>query len=143
METMKEKHVYLKSSINNKKIRVSYSDEHTSFLEAVFSRGDRRLSTVIKQAVDNGCCFDGWGEQFQFEKWLAAFDECKVDPNFFANRSRSFDEVLPWDHIDIGITKEFLIEQAKLAKQEITSPNCMQVCSNCGIRDAYGGDICV
>lgn len=142
MEIMKEKHVYLKTTINNKKIRVSYSDEKTSFLEAVFSRGDRRLSNVLKQAVEDGCCFDGWGEHFRFDKWMNAFEKCGVNPEFYANRERTFDEKLPWDHIDVGVNKQFLIEQANLSKQEITTPNCMDLCSNCGIMDAFGGDVC-
>jgi radical SAM family uncharacterized protein len=141
-ETMREKHTRLKRQIKSKKIHVSYSDDKTSFLEAVFSRGDRRLSKVLMRAVNNGCCFDGWGERFDLERWLEAFKTTKISPEFYANRLRQYEEVLPWDHIDIGVDKQFLIRQNELAKQAITTPSCMQICSVCGVAEAFGGGLC-
>jgi len=141
-DDMREKHVYLKSNVRSRKIHISYSDDKTSHLEAVFARGDRRLSKVILRAVENGCMFDGWGECFDFDKWMAAFEECDISPAFYANRVRTYEEVMPWDHIDVGVTKKFLMRQNELAKEAKTSPNCAEGCTGCGVREAFGGEIC-
>ena len=132
---------YLKSCITTKKVTLNYHDSPTSFLEGVFARGDRRLCKVIEAAFKKGCKLDGWSECFDVEKWLEAFDECGVDPNFYANREREFDEILPWDHFDYGVTKEFFIKQNKLAKDEKTTPNCRISCAACGA-NCYGEGVC-
>ena len=106
-EEMIRKQMLLKDSIKSKKITFNYHENKTSFLEGVFARGDRRLGAVIEAAYKKGCRFDGWDECFEMDKWLAAFDECKVSPEFYANRTRSFDEITPWEHLDYRITKEF------------------------------------
>ncbi len=122
----------IKDSIPSKRIRYTYHDNKTSYLEGVFARGDRRLCKSIIHAVELGCKFDGWGEFFDFEKWMQAFDETGIDPDFYTARERSYDEVLPWDHIDAGITKEFLMSENERAKAETTTPHCREKCANCG-----------
>jgi len=131
---------YLKSQITTKKISLSYHDSSTSFLEGVLARGDRRLGDVIEKAYKNGCVFDSWTECFDLQKWIEAFDSCGIDPAFYANRKRSFDEINPWDHLDYGITKEFLVRENKTAHKEITTPNCREKCSACGFK-CYGGAV--
>ena len=123
----------LKDSIKSKRIRYSWHDNKTSYLEGVFSRGDRRLSKVIIKAVEKGCKFDGWDEHFKFDVWLEAFKECGIDPDFYNLRERSYDEVLPWDHIDIGVTKNFFIRENEKAKKAETTPQCREKCSGCGV----------
>ena len=123
----------IKDSIPSKRIRYTYHDNKTSYLEGVFARGDRRLAKALVRAVELGCKFDGWGDFFDFDKWMQAFSDTGIDPDFYALRERSYDEVLPWDHIDIGVTKEFLINENEKAKAESTTPHCRLQCSNCGI----------
>ncbi len=132
IETLKEKQMHLKDSITTKKINYNYHDSSTSFIEAVFARGDRRLCKALLKANERGMKFDGWSDFFSLDKWLEVFDECGIDPAFYANRQRSFDELLPWDHIDYGIKKLFLIEECKKAYNSETTPNCRQNCSGCG-----------
>lgn len=141
-ETLKAKQQLVKESIKTKKITYNYHDSSTSFLEAVFARGDRRLCKVMELAHKKGFHFDGWSDCFDLDKWLQLFEECGIDPAFYANRRRSFEEVLPWDHIDYGVTKEFLIEECKKAYNADTTFNCRQKCSNCGANKWKGG-VCV
>lgn len=138
-ESLKAKQKLVKSSIKTKKITYNYHDSSTSFLEAVFARGDRRLCKVMELACQRGFHFDGWGDCFSLDNWLQLFKECGIDPKFYANRKRSFDEVLPWDHIDYGVTKEFLINECKKAYNSETTFNCRQKCSNCGANKWKGG----
>ena len=138
--TAKQRH--LKDSVTTKKLNVNYHGAETSFLEAVFARGDRKLCAVLEEACNRGFRFDGWGDCFSFENWMKLFDDLSIDTAFYANRHRSFDEVLPWDHLDYKIKKEFLIEECKRAYGETTTPNCRQKCSNCGA-NCYKGGICV
>ena len=139
---LKEKQRTIKESIKTKKITYNYHDSSTSFLEAVFARGDRRLCRVMELALEKGFHFDGWGECFDLDKWLELFRECGISPEFYANRRRSFDEVLPWDHIDYGVTKEFLINECKKAYSNQTTFNCREKCSNCGAAKWKGG-VCI
>lgn len=132
MDKLKEKQMHLKDSITTKKINYNYHDSSTSFVEAVFARGDRRLCKALLKAHEKGMIFDGWGDFFSLDKWLEVFDECGIDPAFYANRQREFDELLPWDHIDYGVKKSFLIEECKKAYKNETTPNCREKCSNCG-----------
>jgi hypothetical protein len=110
-------------------------------LEGVFARGDRRLGKVIETAYKNGCVFDSWSECFSLDKWLDAFKECGIDPEFYSCRERSVDEILPWDHLDYAVTKDFFIKQNKLAKEAVTTPNCRISCSSCGAA-CYGEGVC-
>ncbi len=141
IETLHEKQEHLIGAVHSKKLTCNWHDADTSFLEGVFARGDRRLGRVLEAAFYSGCKFDGWSEFFSLEKWLAVFEECGVDPAFYNLRRRSFDEVLPWDHIDYGIQKSFLQRECERAYQSATTPNCAQSCSACGAA-CFGGGIC-
>ncbi|MCI9543922.1 MAG: TIGR03960 family B12-binding radical SAM protein [Acutalibacter muris] len=142
MELLREKQRELKTGNRSRRVSVSYHGAETSFLEAVFARGDRRLCTVLEKAVEQGFHFDSWDECFDFDRWRALFELCGLDPAFYANRTRSFNEVLPWDHLDYGIRKEFLIEECKLAYAGRTTPNCREKCSGCGAA-CFKGGLCV
>lgn len=130
----------LKKAINAKQIRYIWHDNKTSYLEGVFARGDRRLLPAIIEAVKNGCKFDSWDEQYKFDEWLKAFKTCGIDPDWYL-RERAYDEILPWEHIDIGITKEFFMRENEKAKSAQTTPNCREKCSGCGMR-AFGAGVC-
>lgn len=131
-EELIRKQRLIKDSIPSRRIRYSYHDNKTSYLEGVFARGDRRLCRSIIRAVELGCKFDGWGEFFDFDKWMQAFSETGIDPDFYTARARSYEEVLPWDHIDVGVTREFLINENEKAKAAAVTPHCRLECSNCG-----------
>ena len=131
-DEMISKQDILKSSIKSKRIRYNWHDNKTSYLEGVFARGDRRLAPVIKRAVELGCKFDGWGEYFRFDLWMQAFEDCGIDPDFYTARKRSYDEVLPWDHIDVGVTKSFLRNESEKAGRGETTANCREKCAGCG-----------
>lgn len=122
----------LVSSLTTKKVQVSWHESDTSLLEGAFARGDRRLGAVLERAFALGCKFDSWGESFDFSKWMQAFEDCRLDPAFYANRTRSYDEVMPWDHLDFFVSKKFLINENKLAHEEKTTPNCREKCAGCG-----------
>ncbi|MEG1719319.1 MAG: TIGR03960 family B12-binding radical SAM protein [Clostridia bacterium] len=130
-----KKQEILKEEITSRKIKFNYHDSKTCVLEAVFARGDRRLCKVLETAYKSGCIFDGWSEHFNFSKWEQAFLDCGVSIDFYANRERSYDEVLPWDFVDIGISKKFLISENEKAKQAIVTPNCREKCSGCGLSE--------
>lgn len=140
-EEMMRRQQLLKDSIKSKKITFNYHENRTSFLEGVFARGDRKLGAVIESAYKKGCRFDGWDECFNLDAWLEAFDECGVAPEFYANRTRPFDEITPWDHLDYRITKEFLIRENMAAHAEKTTPNCREKCAGCGA-NSYGKGVC-
>ncbi len=131
-KTLMEKQEYLKSSITDKKIRYTYHDAKVSFLEAVFARGDRRIAPAIALAVEEGFIFDAWDEYFDYDKWMDVFDRCKIDTAFYTTRGFGTDEVLPWDIIDCGVTKEFLLREREKAYSEKTTPSCAENCSGCG-----------
>ena len=142
METLEKKQKLLKSSATSRKLTVNYHGAQTSFLEAVFARGDRKLNAVLLEANRRGLRFDGWADCFDFDAWMQIFADLGIDPAFYANRQRSFDEVLPWDHLDYGIKKSFLIEECKRAYAAQTTPNCREQCSNCGAA-CFKGGLCV
>lgn len=131
-EEMISKQDILKASIKSKRIRYNWHDSKTSYLEGVFARGDRRLAPVITRAVELGCKFDGWGEYFRFDLWMQAFEDCGIDPDFYTSRERSYDEILPWDHIDVGVTKNFLQRESEKARKAETTANCREKCAGCG-----------
>lgn len=139
METLQEKQRGLKSGNHSKRVNVSYHGAQTSFLEAVFARGDRRLGGVLENALNRGLHFDGWDECFDFDSWMESFAVCGVDPAFYATRTRAFDEIFPWDHLDYGISKEFLQEECRRAYEAQTTPNCREACSGCGAACFKGG----
>lgn len=139
VELLEEKQDYLKNAVKTRKVSVGRHNAKTSFLEGVFARGDRRLSKVIETAVRKGCRFDGWDDQFRFDLWQEAFRESGLSPEFYANRKRSFDEILPWDHMDYLVSKAFLINENKKAHKPVTTPNCREKCSGCGAGALCGG----
>jgi len=135
IEELKRKQMLLKDSITTKKINYTWHDARVSFIEAVLAKGDRRLSKTIVEAYNLGQKFDAWSEHFSFERWMKAFENTNVYPEFYANRKMEFDEILPWDIIDIGVSKEFLIRENEKSRKEITTPNCREKCSGCGVVD--------
>ena len=122
----------LASSIKTRKITYNYHDMETSRLEAVFARGNRTLSTVIETAFRSGCRLDGWNEWFKYDLWLDAFKTCGVDMDFFATRTMGEDEILPWDHLDVGVTKAHYLREYHRALEGVTTPNCRTKCVGCG-----------
>lgn len=131
----------MKKQLNYKSIKYNWHASDESVLEGVFARGDRRLSKVIYDAYSNGALFDAWTETFKLEPWMKAFEENNIDPYFYSARERKRDEILPWDHIDIGVTKEFLYSEWTKSKEARITPNCKQHCSGCGAY-VYEGGIC-
>lgn len=139
MESLKAKQKHLLESIPSKKIKVSYHETPTSLLEGVLARGDRRLSAVIYSAFKDGCKFDSWDEHFKFDSWMKAFDEHNLDPYFYTQRKRDFSEVLPWDHLDYGISRKFLEKENLKAHENKTTPHCRIKCAGCGANRLNGG----
>ncbi len=142
IETLHQKQKHLLSSVTTKKITCNWHDADTSFLEAVFARGDRKLCRVLEAAQQAGIRFDGWSDFFDLARWREIFAQCGIDPAFYANRRRAFDEILPWDHIDYGVTKEFLHRECQRAYQAQTTPNCRQACAQCGVASWKEGVCC-
>ncbi|MGN0515739.1 TIGR03960 family B12-binding radical SAM protein [Eubacterium sp.] len=139
MDSLKAKQKHLLESIPSKKIRVSYHETPTSLLEGVLARGDRRLSAVIHSAFKNGCKFDSWDEHFKFDAWLKAFEDNSIDPYFYTQRKREFSELLPWDHLDYGISRKFLEKENIKAHQNTTTAHCRIKCAGCGANRLNGG----
>lgn len=139
-EMIEHKQKLLLDSVRSKKIKVAYHDPNVSQLEVILAKGDRRLCPVIYAAWKKGCKFDSWEEHYRFDLWLEAFADCGVDPAFYANRRFEYDEILPWDHLDYLVSKEFLIRENKTAHQSKTTPNCRQRCSGCGVNKKVGRD---
>lgn len=137
-EMIEHKQKLLVSVIKSKKIRVSWHDPNVSILEAVLAKGDRRLCDVIYTAWKKGCKFDSWSEHYKFDKWMEAFEECGIDPAFYANRRFDYDEILPWDHLDYLVSKDFFIRENKRAHESKTTPHCRKQCSGCGVNKKVG-----
>ena len=140
MDELRTKQYALKECMDDKRVKYNYHEAPVSVLEGVFARGDRRLADVLLAAHKKGIRFDGWSQFFSMEKWQEAFQECGLNMDFYT-RERSFDEILPWDMIDVGVRKDFLISEAKKAQQGIVTPNCRQKCSACGA-NCYKGGVC-
>lgn len=130
-----------RQQLNFKSMKFTYHEADVSVLEGVFARGDRKLSSVIYDAYKNGCLFDSWTEFFDKQKWTAAFEKNGIDMSFYTTRERDVEEILPWDFIDIGVTKQFLISEWEKAKQGVVTPNCREKCSGCGAAK-FGGGVC-
>ena len=140
MDSLKAKQKHLLESIPTKKIKVSFHETPTSLIEGVLARGDRRLNAVILDAYKNGCTFDSWDDRFNFEGWMNAFEKNNIDPHFYTQRQRDFSELLPWDHLDYGVSRKFLeIENIK-AHENTTTPHCRIKCSGCGANRLNGGN---
>lgn len=138
-DELKVKQEHLLSSVKTKKVRVSYHKIDISFLEGVLARGDRRLCDVIEKAWKNGCKFDSWDDSFKIDVWEKTFEECGIDPLFYSSRKRDFTEILPWDHLDYGIRKQFLIDENKKAYAGKTTDHCRIQCAGCGANRLNGG----
>ncbi len=130
------KQAFLRKRLASLRLGFKWHTPEMSFLEGVFARGDRRLSAVILKAFESGCRFDGWSEEFSFPKWQAAFAEADIDPEFYTFRRRPFDEVFPWDHLNSGVTKDFLKKEYENAVALASTPDCkVNRCTNCGVCD--------
>ena len=136
---LEAKQEHLKESVTTKKVTLKFHKIPISFLEGVFARGDRRLGEVILKAWQKGCKFDSWDDHFRFDTWMETFRECGLDPAFYASRKRDFSEVLPWDHLDYGIRREYLENECKKAYEAATTPQCREKCSACGANKLNGG----
>ncbi len=131
---IKRKQLLLREALRIKGVTFNWHDPETSFLEACFARGDRRLGQVLLRAYELGCRLDGWNEHFKYDAWLQAFSDTGLDPHFYANRVRTKNELLPWDFVDIGVTKAYLWLENERAGKEQTTPDCRLGCEGCGLR---------
>ncbi|MBE6020720.1 MAG: TIGR03960 family B12-binding radical SAM protein [Clostridiales bacterium] len=137
-EEFSRKHQFIKELIKPMKcVRLNYHDSATSYLEGVLARGDRRLNKAITEALRLGCKFDGWGEHFDFQKWLQAFDNTGIDPEFYARRAWGYDEILPWDLIGTSVEKEFYLEENKKAAAGEITKDCREGCNACGVNKVF------
>ena len=131
----------VRAQLNQKSIRYIYHEADISLLEGFLARGDRKCAEVIEKAYRKGAIFDAWSEYFRKDAWEEAFAETGIDVSFYACRERSTDEILPWDFLDIGVTKKFLIREWERAQKETVTPNCKMQCSGCGAK-SFGGGVC-
>lgn len=130
-----------KEQLNRKSLKYNWHDAEVTVLEGVFARGDRRIGQVIEEAYRLGCLYDSWTETFDNEKWMQAFENTGIDPEFYTLRERETSELLPWDFIEIGVTKKFLEREWQRAKDGVVTPNCREGCSGCGAA-TFGGGVC-
>ena len=135
---VQEKQEYLKKILAIKGVQFNWHEPHLSFLEACFARGDRRICRVLRSAYERGCFLDGWSEQFKFDQWMKAFEDNGLDPAFYALRKRERDEVLPWDHIDSGVTKAYLWREKEKSDRAEVTRDCRNGCNGCGIQRLKG-----
>ena len=131
----------MKEQLNHKSLRYNWHEADVTVLEGILARGDRHLSKAILYVYENGGIYDAWTEFFEFQRWLDAFAACDIDMDFYNKRERYETEVFPWDFIDIGVTKEFMLREWKTALGETVTPNCRQRCSGCGAK-SFGGGVC-
>ncbi len=130
------------AQLNQKSIKYNWHEADVSVLEGILARGDRKLAKVLLKAYEMGCLFDSWSECFHNDVWMKAFEDCGIEPDFYTTRERSEDEIFPWDFLDCGVTKEFLLREWKKAQTQTVSPNCRQQCQGCGA-NRFGGGVCV
>ncbi len=140
-EELRRKQQLLKNAITNRHVKYSYHESDVSVLEGIFARGDRRLNSVLIEAHKLGCKFDSWNETFSMEKWYKAFENAGVDMSFYV-RERNYDDLFPWDFVNIGVTKDFLMRENEKAKEAVTTPNCREKCSACGANTLCEGGKC-
>lgn len=145
-EEFREKQRFLngkmKEQLNFKSIRYNWHDADVTILEGLFARGDRRLAKSIYDAYKRGCVFDSWSEHFKNNIWLEVLEENGIDISFYTSRERCEDEIFPWDFIDIGVTKKFLLKEYQRAKGEIVTPNCKVSCEGCGAA-TFATGVCI
>ncbi len=146
MESFQDKAHYVKDKFreqkNHKRLKFTYHAADVSLLEGILARGDRRLSPVIYEVYKNGGIFDAWSEFYSHERWINAFQRNHLNPDFYLFRERSEEELFPWDFIDIGVTKQFLLREWKRAREGVVTPNCRMACSGCGVAK-WGGGVCI
>ncbi len=131
----------MKEMLNRKSLKYNWHEADVSVLEGLLARGDRKVADTILYAYQSGCIYDAWGESFDNEKWERAIQATNIDMDFYITRERSVDEILPWDFIDTGVTKQFLIREWERAKEELVTPNCRMKCAGCGVA-RFGGGVC-
>ena len=129
----------LREAIKTKTVTYNWHDSDTSFLEAVLARGDRRMGKVLETAWRKGAKLDAWEEYFSLDRWLEAFDQCGLDPHFYANRTREKDELMPWAMISSGVTEGYLWRERERAFAGVTTPDCRTHCNACGANRLVGG----
>jgi len=141
LEELETKQKHLRESITDRRIRYTYHDAKVSRIEGVLARGDRRLSAAIALAVEEGAILDAWDEYFDYDKWIDVFDRTGIDPDFYTTRGYSIDEVLPWDIIDCGVTKQYLLRERQKAYEGKTTPSCAEHCNGCGANKLGGKNV--
>lgn len=134
------KHEFL-NQLNKKSLKYNWHEADVTVLEGVFARGDRKTGVVIEEAYRLGCLYDSWSEQFSNERWMQAFENTRVDIDFYTTRARDLEELFPWDFIDVGVSKNFLKKEWLHAQEEKVTPNCREKCSGCGAAQ-FGGGVC-
>lgn len=132
LQEIKEKQDYLKQHLTNRHVKFNWHEPEISVIEAILAKGDRRLHRVLLRAHELGCEFDSWGEFFDYQKWMQAFQDCQIDPNFYCQRAIPLDEKLPWDFVNIMVSKEFMKREYERALKATVTPNCRQHCAGCG-----------
>ena len=132
---------HVKEQLNRKSIRYNWHEAYVTVIEGILARGDRRLCDAIVKVYEKGGYYDAWTEYFDYDRWIDSIKECGLDPDFYTMRERPLDEVFPWDFIDIGVTKQFMIREWETAHKETVTPNCRMRCSACGAK-SYGGGVC-
>lgn len=142
LEELKDKQEFLSSKIKDRKVRYNYHDATVSRLEAVFARGDRRLGAALEEALRRHVRFDSWEEFFDYDNWMDIFSAVGLDPAFYANRTIPDDEILPWDMISCGVTKEFLLSERHKAQMAVATPSCKEKCSGCGVNKLVDKKYC-
>jgi len=141
VQSFMEKQRFVKTNMTKKQIKFNYHEPELSSMEGVLARGDRKVAKLIVKAWQLGAKFDSWNESFKYDIWLKAFEETGLSKEFYANRKRNYDEILPWDHISIGVSKKFLISEMEKAKRETITKNCRTECSMCGAK-SFGEGVC-
>ncbi|MBQ7475374.1 MAG: TIGR03960 family B12-binding radical SAM protein [Clostridia bacterium] len=139
---LEEKQRFLLSKITDRKVKYNYHDAKVSHIEAVFARGDRRVADAVELAVRRGMRFDAWDEFFDFDRWVEVFRDSGIDPSFYANRTIPDDEILPWDMIDSGVRKSFLLKERHKAQNAAVTPSCRETCSGCGVNSLVPPEYC-
>lgn len=142
IETVEQKQALLKEKFKDIRANIAMHEPFMSNIEAVLARGDRRLGKALAKLCETGARLDAWDEYFDFESWTRAFEDTGIDPAFYANRKRSFDEILPWDFIDAGVSKEYLKKEAEKAYSAVTTRNCKEGCTGCGASKLMEGGKC-
>ncbi|MBN3408092.1 B12-binding domain-containing radical SAM protein [Clostridium botulinum] len=140
MEDVRKKIEAVRGAIKSKQITYNWHESLVSYMEALFARGDRRLCDVLIKAFEKGARFDGWNQYFDFNIWKESLEECNVDGDFYAYRQREYDEILPWDFVDTGVSKKFLMRENERAKNAEVTPDCRQGCKNCGVNVNLEGE---